>query len=85
MHSPMRSRPGRRAATATAALVWAVAAAATPTAAEACTSCLAAADPEVIRAYHGGVVLLSLLPLGMIGGLVLWLRWRRRADDRAPR
>jgi len=51
----------------------------------ACPVCFIASE-ETRGAYIGTTVLMSLLPLAMAGGLVLWLRRRfREAEDAASR
>jgi hypothetical protein len=52
-----------------------------PPAAEACAVCFSGRE-EGRAAYLATTLLMTLLPLGLIGGLVLWLR-RRAADLRA--
>lgn len=53
-----------------------------PGAAHACPVCF---DPreENRAAFFATTVFLSLLPLGMVAGVVLWLRRRMRTLDRA--
>lgn len=79
--SATRRSPGRPAAAA--ALV-----ALAPGAAEACAVCFSGRE-EGRAAYLVTTLLLTLLPLGLIGGLVLWLRRRAtalrvRPDARRP-
>ena len=51
---------------------------AAPLDALACPSCLAAQDSEVQTAFILATAFLTFLPLGLLGGLVLWLRRRLR-------
>jgi hypothetical protein len=62
---------GRRLATA--ALL------AAPSTAVACPVCVGAGSERVIAALYWSTVVLSLLPLAMVGALVLWLTRRARA------
>jgi hypothetical protein len=66
-----------------AVLVFAAVAAALPRAAEACAVCMSGREDDTQRAFLLGTLLLSALPLVLIGGLILWLR--RRARDIAAR
>jgi hypothetical protein len=50
-----------------------------PRAAQACAVCGGGNRPAVARAYFFGAVVLSLLPLGAIAALALWLRRRARS------
>jgi hypothetical protein len=54
---------------------------ATPLDAAACPSCLAAEDSDVQMAFLSATAFLSLLPLGLLGALFLWLRRRSRQLD----
>jgi hypothetical protein len=58
------------------------AAAALPRAAEACAVCMSGREDDTSRAFLLGTLLLSTLPLALIGGLALWIR--RRAREVAP-
>ena len=49
----------------------------------ACAVCFDAND-ETRDAFVGTTILLSLLPLGLMGGLVYWLFRRARAVDDQP-
>ncbi len=49
-----------------------------PLAAAACPLCIAAQDESVQIAYLIATAFMSLLPLGLVGGLVYWLRGRAR-------
>jgi hypothetical protein len=63
-----------------------VTALALPALASACDNCLAAQDDAVQAAFAIASVFLSLTPLGLIGGLVWWLRRRShklRAEEAA--
>jgi hypothetical protein len=66
------------------ALVW-LAIAVLPDAAAACSVCFGGAE-ESRRAFLFTTVLLSLLPIGMIGALAWWV-WRhvRQGEDTDPR
>ena len=46
-----------------------------PAKAHACSMCMLA-DPKTAGTYLGMTVMMSILPLSMLGGLVYWL-WRR--------
>jgi hypothetical protein len=58
----------------------------------ACSACMIA-DPKTAGTYLGMTLMLSALPLGLIGGLIYWLRRRysrgmssvSRAEGVAPR
>jgi high-affinity Fe2+/Pb2+ permease len=50
-----------------------------PAAAHACSVCFAATEEQNRVAYLVTTVLMSVLPLGMVGGLVWWLH--RRAQE----
>lgn len=69
----MSSRLKNAASTVVAALVVA-----SPRLAFACSVCSAGRDDETRAAFIGTTALLSLLPLALIGGAVLWLRRRVR-------
>jgi len=49
-----------------------------PMAVRACSACMIA-DPKTAGTYLGMTMMMSILPLGLIGGLVYWL-WRRYSD-----
>jgi hypothetical protein len=49
-----------------------------PRIAAACPACFAASDQRVSRMYFASGLLLSLLPLAIIGGIARWW-WRRFA------
>jgi hypothetical protein len=49
-----------------------------PGATEACPLCIAAQSENVQKAFAVASLFLSVLPLGMVGALVLWLRRRAR-------
>jgi hypothetical protein len=51
-----------------------------PDAAQACAVCFDASD-ENRRAFLATTAFLSLLPLGMVGGVGLWIRKRSREMD----
>ncbi len=55
--------------------------AATP--AHACPACFSASGPTVLATYLLTGGLMTLLPLGMVAALVLWLYGRARAAARA--
>ena len=61
-------RPGAAAALALAAL--------RPGAALACPACFSASTDGVLVAYLVSAVVMTLLPLALVGGLVLWVRRR---------
>jgi hypothetical protein len=48
----------------------------TPAVASACDGCLAAQSDSVQRAFIVASAFISVLPLAMVGGAVLWLRRR---------
>jgi hypothetical protein len=54
-----------------------------PRAAAACAVCTSGRDDDTQRAFLLGTILLSTLPLALIGGISLWLR--RRAREAAER
>ena len=60
-----------------------------PASAWACPFCFSG-SPRVRMAFFGTTILLSLLPLGMIGAGVEWIRragrgrWAEEFDDRDP-
>jgi hypothetical protein len=72
------SAPRRRALFALAALV-----AALPRAAEACAVCLSGREDDNQRAFLAGTILLSTLPVALIGGIAWYIR--RRAREIAAR
>jgi hypothetical protein len=74
----MRRFTPRTVATSLTALVWAQPGVAWP-----CPACYSAGG-EGLLAYLWTAVLLSVLPLAMIGGLVLTVRRRARAHRLAP-
>ena len=51
-----------------------------PSAAWACAACLAMADENRV-AFAQTAVALSLLPLGMVGSVGIWLRGRARDNE----
>lgn len=51
-----------------------------PELAFACPVCFDGGD-ESRRAFVATTALLTLLPLGMVSGVGLWLRWRARRTD----
>jgi hypothetical protein len=56
-----------------------------PELARACAVCGAGADEDQSRvAYLLTTVALSALPLGLFGGLVLWLRLRAKSGETRP-
>lgn len=55
-----------------------------PRAAQACPVCTGGQKEEVGRAFFAGSLVLSVLPLAVIGAGVWWLRRRARAIDRHP-
>jgi hypothetical protein len=69
--------------TAVSKIVWLAAALAiaAPLDASACPSCLAAQDSDVQAAFLAATAFMTFLPLGLIGGLVYWLRRRLRQLD----
>ena len=68
----------RRAALASA---WVVVLLALPRLAEACAGCIARGDDESRAAFVGTTVLLTFLPLIVVGGAVWWLLRRARELD----
>jgi hypothetical protein len=54
-----------------------------PRAAEACAVCLSGREDDNQRAFLAGTILLSTLPLALIGGIAWWVR--RRAREIAER
>jgi hypothetical protein len=50
----------------------------TPMVVRACSACIIA-DPKTAGTYLGMTMMMSILPLGLIGGLVYWF-WRRYSD-----
>jgi hypothetical protein len=50
-----------------------------PRAADACAVCMSGREDDTQRAFLLGTILLSTLPLALVGGLALWLRRRARA------
>ena len=71
---------------AIASLVVCLAVAA-PEIARACSVCGAGRDDETRNAFLLTTLLLSVLPLAMLGGLLAWVRWRlrqRTEDGREP-
>jgi hypothetical protein len=75
-----------RLRTAIAALVVLLALAA-PEVARACSVCGAGRDDETRNAFLLTTLFLSVLPLAMFAGLLLWVRHRLRQhaeDERAP-
>jgi hypothetical protein len=70
---------------AAAGLAAAAAVLAAPEVALACAVCTGNDPLAVSRAMLKGTVLLSLLPLALIGGVVLYLRRRARALRDTPR
>ena len=56
-----------------------------PAAAQACYVCMSGREDDVEFAFVATTVLLSVLPLGMIGAAVWWLRRRlREMEEKAP-
>lgn len=55
------------------ALLWA------PSVSQACSQCLATRTRQNQLAFIGTTVFLSLMPLVLVGGIVLWLRRRLQA------
>jgi hypothetical protein len=72
------SAPRRLALLALAALV-----ASLPRAAEACAVCLSGREDDNQRAFLAGTILLSTLPVALIGGIAWYIR--RRAREIAAR
>ena len=72
------SAPRRLALLALAAVV-----AALPRAAEACAVCLSGREDDNQRAFLAGTILLSTLPVALIGGIAWYIR--RRAREIAAR
>ena len=66
-----------------ALLVLAALVAALPRAAEACAVCLSGREDDNQRAFLAGTILLSTLPVAMIGGIAWYIR--RRAREIAAR
>jgi hypothetical protein len=63
-------------AAAVSCAVWLFAA--LPTVAEACAVCASGQEEQSTAAFRYSTALLSLLPLALIGGAVLWFRRRMR-------
>jgi hypothetical protein len=55
-----------------------------PQAARACAVCTSGREDDTQRAFLLGTILLSTLPLALIGGIALWLRRRARMHERPP-
>ena len=51
-----------------------------PGAGYACPVCFTAANERVLHSYYGTAVVLTLLPLLIVGGFVVWLARRSRAE-----
>jgi hypothetical protein len=60
-------------------LVAAVALPLIPAATWACSSCIVT-DPKNANTYLGMTLMMSILPLGMLGGLIYWF-WRRYTQE----
>jgi hypothetical protein len=57
-----------------------------PAAVSACPACIVT-DPKNANTYLGMTLMMSILPLGMLGGLIYWF-WRRysqKPDTASPR
>jgi hypothetical protein len=54
--------------------------AAIPSTLNACSACIVA-DPKTAGTYLSMTLMLSTLPIGLIGGLIYWIR-RRYSEDR---
>ena len=63
------------------ALFFAVALLAMPAQALACPACSPGRDDAARQAFFDTTIFLSLLPLGMFGGIVYWLMRRARAAE----
>ena len=59
--------------------------AAAPRAAHACAVCLGGQSDLARQAFFGTTLLLTLLPLGLIGGLIWWIRRRAREIEAEER
>ena len=70
-------KPAYRFPIASALLSWA------PAAAQACSACILA-DPKTSATYLKMTLVMSALPLALLGGITYWL-WRRYAPSKAPR
>jgi len=57
--------------------------AALPRAAEACAVCMSGREDDTQRAFLAGTLLLSTLPLALIGGIAWWIRRRVREEAAA--
>jgi hypothetical protein len=44
-----------------------------PGLAEACPKCFAAAGKQVLNAYYASIAFMSLIPLGIIGAVLIWI------------
>lgn len=66
-------RPARAALPAALALL--------PRAADACTVCLSGRDDDTARAFLVGSLVLSALPLAIVGGIAWWIRRRAHAVE----
>ena len=60
------------------ALLWA------PAASEACSQCLATRSRENQLAFIVTTIFLSIMPLVLVGGIVLWLRRQLKAAEERP-
>jgi hypothetical protein len=76
-------RPGRGALRRPAFLAGIAAVLAAPRPAAACAMCVAAAVDKASGSLLAGSLLLSILPLAMLGGMILWIRRRVRQIDAA--
>jgi hypothetical protein len=56
-----------------------------PRAAHACAVCLGGQSDLAREAFFGTTLLLTLLPLALIGGLIWWIRRRARALEAEER
>jgi hypothetical protein len=61
------------------AALFAAVLAALPRASEACAVCMSGREDDTNRAFLIGTILLSVLPLALIGGIAWWIR--RRASE----
>ncbi|MFQ5876344.1 MAG: hypothetical protein ACE5JH_01440 [Acidobacteriota bacterium] len=79
MPAPARNRVRRGLAAAALGVLLALA----PGPARACPRCFESSDSGVLRAYYGTAVLLSALPLGIMGMLLYAIRRTTRRRGRA--
>lgn len=62
-----------------ACITTALLAIAAPAVALACPSCFATASPQVLRTYHFTALMMTLLPLLLLGAIAGWIYRRARS------